>query len=57
MQEIKKLIEEHVIDYQQLDVITCTVTVPNLRKVLKILKEDINTQFTQLVDLCAVDYI
>lgn len=57
MQEIKKLIEEHVIDYQQLDVITCTVTVPNLRKVLKILKEDINTQFTQLIDLCAVDYI
>ena len=57
MQEIKKLIEEHVIDYQQLDIITCTATVANLRKVLKILKEDINTQFTQLVDLCAVDYI
>ena len=36
MQEIKKLIEEHVIDYQQLDIITCTVTVPNLRKVLQL---------------------
>ena len=48
MQEIKKLIEEHVIDYQQLDIITCTVTVPNLRKVLKILKEDINTRILSL---------
>ena len=39
------------------DISTITVKKSKLKKVLKLLKEDIDLKFTQLVDLCAVDYI
>ena len=36
---------------------TVTVEKSKLKKVLSLLKEDIDLKFTQLVDLCAVDYV
>ena len=36
---------------------TVTVEKSKLKKVLSLLKEDINLKFTQLIDLCAVDYV
>ncbi len=57
MNKIRELLEEHIVDYIELDMVTVTVEKTKLKKILKLLKEDMNLQFTQLVDLCAVDYI
>jgi len=57
MNTIRELLQELVIDYVESDMITLTVDKSNLKKVLKILKESKNLEFTQLTDLCAVDLI
>ncbi len=46
-----------LLDFSETDMATITVKKSKLKKVLKILKEDKSQLFTQLVDLCAVDYI
>jgi NADH-quinone oxidoreductase subunit C len=57
MNKIKKLVNELVIDYSENDMVTLTVEKTNLKKLLKILKESQDLKFTQLIDLCAVDFI
>ncbi len=57
MTNIKELLEEIVVDYTESDMITITVKKINLKKTLKLLKETQDLEFTQLIDLCAVDYI
>ncbi|MFL2770342.1 MAG: NADH-quinone oxidoreductase subunit C [Rhodospirillaceae bacterium] len=39
------------------DALTVTVQRPSIVKVLRLLKDDSNCQFEQLVDLCGVDYL
>ena len=57
MNKIKKLVNELVVDYSENDMVTLTVEKTNLKKLLKILKESQDLKFTQLIDLCAVDFI
>lgn len=57
MNKIRELLDEHILDFSETDMATITVKKSKLKKVLKILKEDKSQLFTQLVDLCAVDYI
>ena len=57
MNKIKKLVNELVVDYSENDMVTLTVQKTNLKKLLKILKESQDLKFTQLIDLCAVDFI
>ena len=57
MNKIRELLDGHILDFSETDMATITVKKSNLKKVLKILKEDKSQLFTQLVDLCAVDYI
>ena len=57
MNKIRELLQELIIDYVESDMITLTVDKLNLRKVLKTLRETKDLQFTQLIDLCAVDLI
>jgi NADH-quinone oxidoreductase subunit C len=57
MNKIKKLVNELVVDYSENDMVTLTVEKTNLKKLLKILKESHDLKFTQLIDLCAVDFI
>ena len=57
MNKIRELLKEHIVDYIESDMITVVVEKSNLKKTLTLLKEDKDLQFTQLVDLCAVDYI
>ena len=57
MNKIRELLQELVIDYAESDMITLTVEKLNLKKVLKILRDTKDLQFTQLIDLCAVDLI
>ena len=56
MNNIRELLDEHIIDYSRIRYDTITVKKTNLKKILKLLKDDVQL-FTQLVDLCAVDYI
>ena len=57
MNKIRELLDDHIVDYVESDMTTVTVEKSKLKKVLSLLKEDINLKFTQLIDLCAVDYI
>ena len=57
MNKIRELLTDHIVDYIESDMITVVVEKSNLKKTLTLLKEDKDLQFTQLVDLCAVDYI
>ena len=57
MNKIRELLTDHIVDYIESDMITVVVEKSNLKKILTLLKEDKDLQFTQLVDLCAVDYI
>ena len=57
MNKIKKLVNELVVDYSENDMVTLTVEKTNLKKLLKILKESHDLKFTQLIYLCAVDFI
>ena len=57
MNKIRELLDDHIVDYVESDMITVTVEKSKLKKVLSLLKEDINLKFTQLIDLCAVDYV
>ena len=57
MNKIRELLDGLIVDNIESDISTITVEKSKLKKVLKLLKEDIDLQFTQLVDLCAVDYI
>ena len=57
MNTIRDLLDEHIINYTESDMPTVTVDKSKLKKILKLLKENINLQFTQLIDLCAVDFI
>jgi len=57
MNKIRELLDGHIVDYIESDMTTVTVEKSKLKKVLSILKEDIELKFTQLVDLCAVDYV
>ena len=57
MNKIRELLQELIIDYAESDMITLTVEKLNLKKVLKILRDTKDLQFTQLIDLCAVDLI
>ena len=57
MNKIRELLNDHIVDYIESDMITVVVEKSNLKKILTLLKEDKDLQFTQLVDLCAVDYI
>ena len=55
MNKIRELLDGHIVDYVESDMTTITVEKSKLKKVLSLLKEDINLKFTQLIDLCAVD--
>ena len=55
MNKIRELLDGHIVDYVESDMTTVTVEKSKLKKVLSLLKEDINLKFTQLIDLCAVD--
>jgi len=57
MNKIRELLTDHIVDYIESDMITVVVEKSNLKKTLTLLKEDKDLQFTQLIDLCAVDYI
>ena len=57
MNKIRELLDGHILDFSEADMATITVEKSKLKKVLKILKEDKSQLFSQLVDLCAVDYI
>ena len=57
MNKIRELLDGHILDFSETDMTTITVEKSSLKKVLKILKEDRSQLFSQLVDLCAVDYI
>tara|TARA_Y100001936_G_scaffold237378_1_gene267883 strand:- start:828 stop:1469 length:642 start_codon:yes stop_codon:yes gene_type:complete len=57
MNKIRELLTDHIVDYIETDMITVIVEKSKLKKILTLLKEDKNLQFTQLIDLCAVDYI
>ena len=57
MNKIRELLDGLIVDNIESDISTITVKKSKLKKVLKLLKEDIDLKFTQLVDLCAVDYI
>ena len=57
MNKIRELLDGLIVDNIESDISTITVEKSKLKKVLKLLKEDIDLKFTQLVDLCAVDYI
>ena len=57
MNKIRELLDGHFVDYIESDMITVVVEKSKLKKVLILLKEDKDLQFTQLIDLCAVDYI
>ena len=57
MNKIRELLDGHIVDYIESDMTTVTVEKSKLKKVLSLLKEDINWKFTQLIDLCAVDYV
>ena len=57
MNKIRELLDDHIVDYVESDMTTVTVEKSKLKKVLSLLKEDINLKFTQLIDLCAVDYV
>ena len=57
MNKIRELLTDHIVDYIESDMITVVVEKSNLKKSLTLLKEDKDLQFTQLIDLCAVDYI
>ena len=51
------MLTDHIVEYIESDMITVVVEKSNLKKTLTLLKEDKDLQFTQLIDLCAVDYI
>ena len=57
MNKIRELLDGHIVDYVESDMTTVTVEKSKLKKVLSLLKEDINLKFTKLIDLCAVDYL
>ena len=57
MNKIRELLTDHIVDYIETDMITVIVEKSKLKMILTLLKEDKNLQFTQLIDLCAVDYI
>ena len=57
MNKIRELLNDHIVNYIESDMVTVVVEKSNLKKTLTLLKEDKDLQFTQLVDLCAVDYI
>ena len=57
MNKIRELLDDHIVDYVESDMTTVIVEKSKLKKVLSLLKEDINLKFTQLIDLCAVDYV
>lgn len=58
MLNLKDLIIDYVEDFiEHTNMPTLVVSRKNLLKVIKILKEDKSLQFTQLIDLCGVDYI
>ena len=57
MNKIRELLDDHIVDYVESVMNTVTVEKSKLKKVLSLLKEDINLKFTQLIDLCAVDYV
>ena len=57
MNKIRELLTDHIVEYIESDMITVVVEKSNLKKTLTLLKEDKDLQFTQLIDLCAVDYI
>ena len=57
MKNIKEFVNELIVDYSDSDMVTLTVEKSNLKKLLNKLKEAQNLRFTQLIDLCAVDFI
>jgi len=57
MNDIRELLQGLAVDYIESDMTTVTVEKSNLIKVLSKLKETKSFKFTQLIDLCAVDYI
>ena len=57
MNKIRELLTDHIVDDIETDMITVIVEKSKLKKILTLLKEDKDLQFTQLIDLCAVDYI
>tara|TARA_B100001113_G_scaffold45049_2_gene31848 strand:- start:2456 stop:3100 length:645 start_codon:yes stop_codon:yes gene_type:complete len=57
MNDIRELLQDLAVDCIESDMTTVTVEKNNLKKVLTKLKETKLFKFTQLVDLCAVDYI
>ena len=57
MNKIRELLDGHILDYSETDMATITVEKSKLKKVLQILKEDKSQLYSQLIDLCAVDYI
>ena len=57
MNDIRELLQDLAVDYIESDMTTVVVEKNNLIKVLTKLKEAKLFKFTQLIDLCAVDYI
>ncbi len=57
MNDIRELLQDLAVDCIESGMTTVTVEKNNLKKVLTKLKETKLFKFTQLVDLCAVDYI
>ena len=57
MNDIRELLQDLAVDYIESDMTTVLVEKNHLIKVLTKLKETKLFKFTQLVDLCAVDYI
>ncbi len=49
MNKIRELLDGHIVDYVESDMTTVTVEKSKLKKVLSLLKEDIDLKFTQLV--------
>ena len=46
MNKIRELLDGHIVDYVESDMTTVTVEKSKLKKVLSLLKEDINLKFT-----------
>ena len=57
MNKIRELLNDHIVDYIESDMTTIVVDKSKLKKTLTLLKDNKDLQFTQLIDLCAVDYV